>query len=221
SLREYSAPWAGFGESSKIMPIVQPARRRSQWLAWASVIGTLALFIAGNAFRVATPTRLISPRDLQVADGWWIRLSPLYALAFVIVGALIVARRPGNRIGWVACGIGFLTAVYQFGLGYLIFGRYVNPAMPALGFVSWLENWEWTLPVALMLFFLPLLFPDGKPISPSWWLVTPLVLLGFGLGIVGIHPGQLLGVIGAILAIVSLIIRFGRAEQDERQQIRG
>ena len=65
-------------------------------------------------------------------------------------------------------------------LGYLIFGRYVNPAMPALGFVSWLENWEWTLPVALMLFFLPLLFPDGKPISPRWWLVTPLVLLGSG-----------------------------------------
>ncbi|MDQ6712187.1 MAG: hypothetical protein M3Z28_03235, partial [Candidatus Dormibacteraeota bacterium] len=65
-------------------------RRRSDRLAWGSVIGTLALFIAGNALRGATPTRLMSPRDLAVADGWWIRLSPLYALAFVFVGALIV-----------------------------------------------------------------------------------------------------------------------------------
>ena len=74
-------------------------RRRSNRLAGASVIATVALFIAGNAFRGATPTRLISPDQLRVVDGWWIRLSPLYALAFAFVGALIVARRPGNRIG--------------------------------------------------------------------------------------------------------------------------
>src|SRR5438105_14817884 len=161
-------------------------RSRSNRLAGASVIATLALFIAGNAFRGATPTRLISPSDLRVVDGWWIRLSPLFALAFAIVGALIVARRPGNRIGWVACGIGVLTALYQFGLGYTIFGTSVNPALPGLGFLVWLEVWEWVLPVMLMLFFLPLLFPDGKPISPGWWWLAPPVLLGFGLGVVGI-----------------------------------
>ena len=136
-------------------------RRRSNRLAGASVIATVALFIAGNAFRGATPTRLISPDQLRVVDGWWIRLSPLYALAFAFVGALIVARRPGNRIGWVACGIGLLTAVYEFGLGYMTFGTYVNPSVPGLGFIHWLEGWEWALPVILMLFFLPLLFPDG------------------------------------------------------------
>src|SRR5712691_1916067 len=175
--------------------MVAALRRRSDRLAWGSVIGTLALFIAGNALRGATPTRLISPHDLTVVDGWWIRLSPLYALAFVFVGSLIVARRPGNRIGWVACGIGLLTAVYQFGLGYETFGTYVNRSLPGLGFVQWLEAWEWALPVVLMLFFLPLLFPDGKPISPRWWLLAPLVLVGFGLGLFGTHVGQVLGVI--------------------------
>jgi len=195
-------------------------RRRANRLAGASVIATLALFIAGNAFRGATPTRLISPDHLQVVDGWWIRLSPLYALAFAFVGALIVARRPGNRIGWVACGIGLLTAVYEFGLGYETFGTYVNRSLPALGFVRWLEAWEWALPVILMLFFLPLLFPDGKPISPRWWLLAPLVIVGFGLAMFGIYIGQLIGLVGSVLANVSLFIRYRRAGADERQQIR-
>jgi signal transduction histidine kinase len=195
-------------------------RRRANRLAGASVIATVALFIAGNAFRGATPTRLILPRDLLVIDGWWIRLSPLYALAFAIVGALIVARRPGNRIGWVACGIGLLTAVYEFGLGYETFGTYVNHSLPALGFVRWLEQWEWALPVVLMLFFLPLLFPDGKPISAGWWLLAPLVLGGFGLAMFGIYIGQLMGLVGSVLANVTLFIRYRRAGADERQQIR-
>ena len=200
--------------------MVQTARRRSEWLAWASVIVTLALLIAGNAFQGATPVSRIPSAILQVTNGWWIRLSPLFALAFAIVGALIVARRPGNRIGWVACGIGVLTALYQFGLGYTIFGTSINPGLPGLGFLVWLEVWEWALPVMLMLFFLPLLFPDGKPISPGWWWLAPLVLLGFGLGVFGFHPGQVLGVIGSVLAILSLIIRYRRAGPDERQQIR-
>jgi signal transduction histidine kinase len=202
------------------MVIVDLMRRRANRLAAASVIATVALFIAGNALRGATPTRLISPDVLAVIDGWWIRLSPLYALAFAIVGALIVARRPGNRIGWVACGIGLLTAVYEFGLGYETFGHYVNPALPALGFVQWLEGWEWSLPVILMLFLLPLLFPDGKPISPGWWWLAPLVIVGFGLAMFGIYVGQLMGLVGSLLANVSLFLRYRAAGADERQQIR-
>src|SRR6202045_338170 len=195
-------------------------RRRGNRLAGASVIATVALFIAGNALRGATPTRLIAPHDLTVIDGWWIRLSLLYALAFAFVGPVIVARRPGNRIGWVACGIGLLTAVYDFGLGYATFGNYVNRSLPGLGFVHWLEQWEWALPVVLMLFFLPLLFPDGKPISPRWWFLVPLVLGGFALALLGIYLGQLMGLVGSVLATASLFIRFRRAGEGERQQIR-
>jgi signal transduction histidine kinase len=195
-------------------------RRATVWLGWAAILGTLGLIIAGDALRGATPTGLISPDVLRVADGWWIRLSPLYALAFAVVGAWIVARRPGNRVGWVACAIGLLTALYQFGLGYQIFGTYVDRSLPALSFDAWLLNWEWVLPVVLMLFFLPLLFPDGKPISPRWWLLVPLVVLGFGLGILGYHPGQLFGIVGILLAIVSLVLRYRRAGMEEQQQIR-
>src|SRR5260370_36701974 len=115
--------------------------RRANRLAGGSLIATVALFIAGNAFRGATPTRLLSPRDLLVVDGWWIRLSLLYALAFAFVGALIVARRPGNRVRWAACGIGLLSALYALGLGYGPFATYVNPRLPALGFDRRLVVW--------------------------------------------------------------------------------
>src|SRR2546421_5265306 len=194
--------------------------RRSSYLAWACVVATLGLWIAGNAFRGATPTRLISSTDLRAVDGWWIRLSFLYALTFVIVGALIVARRPGNLVGWVACGIGLLSEVYSFGLGYQTFGTYVDGNLPALGFVRWLEQWEWSLPVVLVLFFLPLLFPTGKPVTPAWWFLAPVVIVGFLLAFANFSVGQLIGLAGSLLANVSLVIRFRRAGADERQQIR-
>jgi signal transduction histidine kinase len=195
-------------------------RRRSVLLAWICVIATLVLIVAGEAFRGATPTRLISTDDLRVLDGWWVRLSPLYALAFVIVGALIVARRPGNRIGWVACGIGVFTGLYEFVLGYQTFGKYVDHSLPGLVFVNWLSIWEWVPPVVLLLFFLPFLFPDGKPIAPGWWWLVVPVLLGFGLGVFGFHPGQVLGVIGVGLGSGTLLLRYRQSGADEKQQIR-
>ena len=83
-------------------------RRRANRFAGASVIATVALFIAGNAFRGATSTRLISPGNLKVVDGWWIRLSPLYALAFVFVGALmffgfVIGVIGGASFGALSC----------------------------------------------------------------------------------------------------------------------
>jgi len=102
----------------------------------------------------------------------------------------------------------------------MTFGTYVNPSVPGLGFIHWLEGWEWALPVILMLFFLPLLFPDGKPISPRWWWLAPLVVGGFGLAMFQIYVGQLMGLVGSVLANVSLFIRYRRAGPEVRQQIR-
>jgi len=191
-------------------------------VARANAILTLALIIAGNAFRGATPAAKVPAELAVVNNGWWIRLSPLYALTFAVVGALIISRRPANRVGWVAAGIGLLTAVYQFGLGYITYGQFGpgGARLPALGFAISLENWEWALPVVLMLFFLPLVFPNGEPISPRWWWLTVLVAIGFVLAFLQIYIGQLLALVGCLLAQVNLVIRYRRGSQDERQQIR-
>ena len=194
------------------------------WLGRAIVTATVALIIGGNAFTGVTPARLVPPRILHDATGWWIRLSPLYALAFAFVGALIIARRPGNRVGWVCAGIGLLTGVNQFGNGFALYGTYRNPHLSGLAFMNWLQSWDWAVPVLLMLFFLPLLFPDGKPISPWLWLLAPLEIAGFALPIAGVTWGirfsEFVGPTASIIATGSLIVRFRRADQDERQQIR-
>ncbi len=194
--------------------------RRNAYLAWASVILTVLFFVSGNALIGATPQHLIPSGLRAQVNGWWGRLSLLYMLAFVIVGAMIIARRPGNRVGWVAIGIGLLTAVFTFVTGYSTFGIYARPGIPALGFIEWLARWEWAVPVILTLFFLPLLFPDGRPISPRWWYASILIIVGFLLPFLGFPIGQVIGLIGGVLAYVSLFVRYRRADSDERQQIR-
>src|SRR5579871_1826350 len=186
-------------------------QRRNSYIAWACVVLTLALFIAGSALIGATPKRLISPSVSVQLNGWWGRLSLLYILAFVVVGALIVARRPGNRVGWVCCAIGLFTALYTFVSGYTTFGSLVNPQLPALGFIQWLSSWEWSLPVTLALFFLPLLFPDGRPLSPWMWLAGAVVIIGFALAFAGKPIGEFLAISGNIAAIASLVVRYRRA----------
>ncbi|HEY9289411.1 MAG TPA: histidine kinase [Candidatus Dormibacteraeota bacterium] len=195
-------------------------QRRNTYVAWACVVVTLVLYIAGSAFIGATPKHLI-PSDIAVqVNGWWGRLSLLYILAFVVVGALIVARRPGNRVGWVCCAIGLFTAFYTFVSGYSLFGTLVNPQLPALGLIHWLSGWSWSVPVTLALFFLPLLFPDGRPLSPWMWLAGAAVVIGFALAFAGRPIGEFLAITGNIAAIASLVIRYQRGGPDEKQQIR-
>lgn len=194
--------------------------RRNTYLAWGCVALTLAFHIAGAALIGATPRSKI-PAGLEAAiSGWWANLSILYTLAFTVVGALIIARRPGNRVGWVAIGIGMSTALYTFVSGYTTFGSLVDPQLPGLSVVNSLSNWEWAVPVTLALFFLPLLFPDGRPVSAWWWLALPIVVLGYVLAFAGITAGQYVAMAANLAANFTLIIRFRRASSDERQQIR-
>jgi hypothetical protein len=70
-------------------------RKRSTWVAWAM----LAIFGAGLIFNVA----------LAVANNSVARdpAGVLYLLAFtafMVVGAVIVARRPDNAMGWLFSG---------------------------------------------------------------------------------------------------------------------
>ena len=43
-----------------------------------------------------------------------------YLPTFPIVGALIVWHRPGDRMGWLLCGVGVFDGVAAFGTGYTL-----------------------------------------------------------------------------------------------------
>ncbi|MDR0344399.1 MAG: histidine kinase, partial [Nocardiopsaceae bacterium] len=196
------------------------------WLGWTLAILTVALSGAGASFGGTAAPYL--PAQLRAA-AQDVRLTPVFAIAFAVVGALIVWRRPSNRIGWVCCGIGFLWGVEEFVLGYSAYARYApHPAVPGVHAVQWLAGWIWLPPVILTFFFLPFLFPDGKPLSPRWWPVAWVALTGMVIGVAGAMtgitalgvPGQIIDLGCAVLAPCTLVIRYRRGSFTERQQIK-
>jgi signal transduction histidine kinase len=177
-------------------------RSYSGWLAVALVVIAVALFGASSGLINAALASAALPGALRSdAEGWFFRLTPLYGQAFVIVGALIIWRRPRNRIGLVAVAIGVLWALYQFAIGFddVSIAQW-HGSLPGTAVAEAIRPWLWVVPSVLMLLYLPLLFPDGRPASPRW---TPVLAGVTALTIVGIAAGQLLPNAVALPAPVS------------------
>jgi hypothetical protein len=103
--------------------------------------------------------------------------------AFMVVGALVVAHRPGNAIGWIFSASALLAFTGQLASQYAIYAFVTRPgSLPGGVFAAWYGSWPWWLVLALALVFTPLLFPNGRLLSPRWrpvaWLagVTTAVL---------------------------------------------
>jgi len=91
------------------------------------------------------------------------------ALAFGVVGALVVLQRPANRLGPVLCAIGLVMGVAQTS------GQYAQWALvghrgdlPYATSAAWLSD-ALAIPVTgLFVGVLPQLFPDGRPFGRRW-----------------------------------------------------
>ena len=98
---------------------------------------------------------------------------------FVVVGALLVAKRPGNPIGWILSGASLLVPVAA-GETYAAYVMTTRGRPDALAVVGvWANSWYWFMFIALAFIFLPLLFPDGRLPSRRW---LPLAMLA-GIGV--------------------------------------
>ena len=99
---------------------------------------------------------------------------------FALVGALILAHQPGNRVGWLMLlpgGSAFVLVDAYF----LTLNEGLVPLpptlTPGLWLALWYSGWNWTL-LVFPLLWLMLLFPTGRPISRRWgWLVWVGVVL--------------------------------------------
>jgi hypothetical protein len=88
--------------------------------------------------------------------------------------------------------MGLLFAVRPFSVTYADYALLENPALPGGEYVAWFCSWEgFALPTLAV--FLVLVFPDGRPPSRRWRIVTWGVLLGAALTALAdaLRPGEL------------------------------
>ena len=181
-------------------------------------------------------------------EGWGVRgYEAALASSFGSVGALIAARRPENRIGWLLLGLSVVCGALGIVDQYPVLAEAANPQLPFAGVARWISAWMWVIPAAGFVSFFPLIFPDGRLLSPRWRLAVLFasaamaVLVGtiilasqpFGpvppitnvapyferLGLL-MAPGFLLYLAAGTVAVTSVFLRYRRAGGVERQQIK-
>src|SRR5215216_2715434 len=137
----------------------------------------VAIFVVGCGAAVA----------VQVANGSFSPDSvalPLAFTGFMVVGAVIVAHRPGNAVGWIFSAVGLLAATGWLAVEYAAYAYITRPgSVPGAIWAAW--YWQpWWIPMYTLVFVAtPLLFRSGRPSScrtrttgstiPSGWPGSP------------------------------------------------
>ncbi len=86
--------------------------------------------------------------------------------AFVSVGALIVARRPGNPLGWIFSAVGLLAATGLLAQEYAEYSYVTKPGpLPGRIVAVWYTSWYWYPLLGMMFVFTLLYFPTGRLLS--------------------------------------------------------
>ncbi len=114
--------------------------------------------------------------------GFW-GFQSMLAIMTVAPGMLITRRFPRHPIGWMLLLTGLFAALTGFSEEFARWAVYSQPeAIEAAVWVSGLLNWLWLPSYALTAIFVPLLFPNGRFLTPRWrivaWLGTTWMVLG-------------------------------------------
>jgi hypothetical protein len=135
--------------------------KRWSWIAWSmlavfaiTLVTALILAVANGTFQQDAGSQLLLVLGFS---------------AFMVVGALVVAHRPSNAIGWLFSAIALLAVTGQMAGQYAIYAYATRPgSLPGATMAAWYGFWPWWLVLTLTLIFTPLLFPTGRLLSPGW-----------------------------------------------------
>ena len=132
---------------------------RSTPVAWSM----LAVFAVGF---LAVPLSFANG-NVQREPGFYLALTVAFT-AFMVVGAVIVAHRPGNALGWIFSAIGLLSSAGVLAMEYAEYAYLTRPgSLPGAALAAWF-SWWWLPILGLIFVFTPLLFPTGRLPSPHW-----------------------------------------------------
>jgi hypothetical protein len=140
--------------------------RRATRVAWS--------LLAAYAVVTATLVGLAAANGTLAFESFGDTVALLLAFtAFMVVGSLIVAHRPGNAVGWVFCAVALLAVTGALGEEWARFAAVTRPgSLPGAVLAAWWASWTWYPTLTLVVVFTPLLFPTGRLLSPRWRLVA-------------------------------------------------
>jgi len=175
----------------------------------------------------------------------------VFVVSSAFVGAVVASRRPQNPVGWFFVVSAATAAVGEATLRYAVYGLVIAPgSLPLARAMAWPQAWMWVVSIVLILFFLPLYFPNGRLLSPRW---RPALWLAVSLSVVAsvyfaLLPGEVSDVEGVtnplgieslrlvvrvtdivitvlllvvvLCSVASLVVRFRRSRGEERQQMK-
>jgi signal transduction histidine kinase len=157
---------------------VKTASRPARW-PWAVVAGFIVSALGATFLVYENGESIAEQVPFIVAFGM-----------FGVIGALILSREPGNRIGGLLLyGSGATAASFVAGelTTYLV--RRGDAEGVLVGILALLSDAGWIVGIIPVLLFLPMLFPDGHLPSRRWWPLAALC--------------------GALIAFLLLAIVFG------------
>ena len=216
-------------------------------VVWAML--AISVTLASIAMWIAWTTSPSAPLDAGVSLGY-AAITGTLVLAFSLIGALILARRPENGVGWLFVIDGTLIAILSFASVYGYRALTADPgSLPVGALVEWLTDVLYLPLFALLTVYLFLLYPDGRLRSTHERRTAMLATAGVALGAVGnvieptlySHPdienplglgvprglayafagvGFMLVALSLVASVVLLVHRLRRARGVERDQLR-
>jgi hypothetical protein len=227
-------------------PSAEMGRRRSALVAWLLCAFCVISVSIRTIIELSHQTASRSLFDLVEIFGWGLAMPAVFS----VVAALIIARRPGNRVGWLLM-LPALTIASPFRASVASWTTPPASLTAGMWLLLWLDFWSW-IPVIFPVFLIPLHFPTGRPPTRRWswlnglalgmWLVFALLVMFLEeIGPnseawrvpnpIGFIPSSVvdswffalwaLGLATLVLSsLASLAVRYRRAQFAERQQIK-
>jgi hypothetical protein len=141
--------------------------------AWSLAGFTVLVLVAALVLAGLDASRMVLARIVFYG------LAALAVAVYAGAGGLVVSRVPRNAIGWLLCLIGLSLATSMLTELYALYGLATAPGVvPGARLAGWISRMFTALTVTL-LFFLVLLFPDGRLPSRRWrpvlWALVAVV----------------------------------------------
>ena len=213
---------------------------RLRFFAWLLFAVFAAGMSGGVVFSVLNHAAVVELDDTMA----------LAFIGFAVIGLVLALRQPRNPIGWIFLVVGAGFGAEGFAEEYIAYTLVTHPgALPGGLYVAWYYNWLWFPLLVSLLTFPFLLFPTGRLLSRRWkpvaWATVACIAIGLvalvlnpeldtpprtrsPIGIQGARDflvgvfvvAFLLVVVLSLASVTSLFLRFRRADQVERQQIK-